>query len=53
MPKKLHDKLKKQAEEMGLSAERKRAYIYGTMRDMGWKPKKERKKKNGGRKKGS
>ena len=45
MPKKLERKLAKKADELGLSAERKRAYIYGTMRETGWKPKRERKKK--------
>ena len=32
MPKELHDKLERQAEKMGLSGERKDAYVYGTMR---------------------
>jgi hypothetical protein len=32
MPKKLHIKLEKQAKKMGLTGERKDAYVYGTMR---------------------
>lgn len=43
MPKKLHRALEKQANKKGLKGERKDAYIYGTMRKEGWKPKKERK----------
>ena len=39
MPKKLEDKLKKEAEEKGLKGEAKDAYIYGTLRKTGWKPK--------------
>ena len=39
MPKALHDKLKKQAEKKGYTGKRKQAYIYGTMRKTGWKPK--------------
>lgn len=31
MPKKLHNKLKREAEKKGLKGERKDAYIYGTM----------------------
>lgn len=42
MPKKMEEKLKKQANKKGLSKERKGAYIYGTMRKSGWKPKKEK-----------
>lgn len=40
MPKKLEEKLKRQAEKQGLKGEEKRAYIYGAMRKQGWKPKK-------------
>jgi hypothetical protein len=43
MPKKLERALKKQAEQKGLSGERKDAYVYGTLRKTGWKPKRERK----------
>jgi len=31
MPKELHDKLEKEADEKGLTGDRKNAYIYGTM----------------------
>ena len=31
MPKKLHDKLKREAEKKGLKGERKAAYVYGTL----------------------
>ena len=42
MPKELEDKLKKQAgEHKGWSDEKKDAYVYGTMRKTGWKPKRE------------
>jgi|TARA_E500000305_G_C3877846_1_gene168276 hypothetical protein len=40
MPKKIEKKLKKQANKKGLSKKRANAYVYGTMRKMGWKPKK-------------
>lgn len=34
--------LKKQAKKMGLLGEKKNAYVYGTMRKTGWKPKREK-----------
>ena len=40
MPKKLERKLKKQAKKKGLSKKRAAAYVYGTLRKTGWKPKK-------------
>ncbi len=40
MPKKLEKALKKEARKKGLTGKRKDAYIYGTMRKTGWKPKK-------------
>jgi hypothetical protein len=40
MPKKLERKLKRQARKKGLSKKRTGAYVYGTMRKKGWKPKK-------------
>jgi len=43
MPKKLEKKLEKQARKKGLKGKRKNAYIYGTMRKKGWKPKKRKK----------
>lgn len=39
MPKKLERELKKQASKRGLSGERRDAYVYGTLRKTGWKPK--------------
>lgn len=42
MPKKLERELKKEAAEKGLKGERADAYVYGTMRKTGWKPKKEK-----------
>lgn len=38
MPKALEVKLKKQAKKKGMSKKRMGAYVYGTMRKMGWKP---------------
>lgn len=32
-------RLRRQAEEKGLSGKRADAYVYGTMRKTGWKPK--------------
>lgn len=43
MPKKMEERLKKQAKKKGLKGKRKRAYIYGTMRKTGWKPQREKK----------
>lgn len=44
MPKEMENKLKAGALKRfgNTSSERARAYIYGTMRDTGWKPRKER-----------
>ena len=39
MPKKLEEKLKKQAKKLGLKGQRSDAYVYGTLRKTGWKPK--------------
>jgi hypothetical protein len=39
MPKKLHDKLERQARKKGLTGKRKDKYVYGGMRKTGWKPK--------------
>ncbi len=38
MPKKLEQKLKKEAKKKGLGKKRSNAYVYGTLRKMGWKP---------------
>ena len=43
MPKKLEAALKREAAKKGLSGAHRDAYIYGTMRATGWKPKRERK----------
>jgi hypothetical protein len=40
MPKKLEKALKKAAKKKGLSKKRAAAYIFGTLRKTGWKPKK-------------
>jgi len=41
MPKKLEEKLKREATKKGLTGERRNAYIYGTMqRATSWRPKK-------------
>jgi hypothetical protein len=40
MPKEMERKLKKEAHKKGLKGERADAYVYGTMRKQGWKPKK-------------
>jgi hypothetical protein len=44
MPKKLEQKLKREATKKGLKGERKDAYVYGTLRKTGWKPSRERKR---------
>ena len=45
MPKELEDKLKRQARKKfgSTTSERARKFIYGTLRDTGWKPKREKK----------
>jgi hypothetical protein len=43
MPKKLERALKKEAEEKGLKGDKADAYVYGTLRKTGWKPKREKK----------
>jgi len=42
MPKKLEHKLMMEALKKNLKGKRKNAYIYGTMRATGWKPKREK-----------
>ncbi len=42
MPKKLERALKRRAKKLGLSEERKDAYVYGTLRKTGWRPKREK-----------
>lgn len=43
MPEELHKSLEKSARKKGYKGKRKDAYVYGTMRKLGWKPKRERK----------
>lgn len=43
MPKKMERELKKEAQKRGMSGKRADAFVYGTMRKSGWKPKRERK----------
>ncbi|QGH72315.1 MAG: hypothetical protein [Podoviridae sp. ctg2L5] len=45
MPKALERRLKKQAKKKGFGKKRTAAYVYGTMRKMGWKPKRRKKKR--------
>jgi hypothetical protein len=40
MPKKMEQALKKAAKKKGLKGEELGAFVYGTMRNKGWKPKK-------------
>lgn len=42
MPKKEERVLKIQAAKKGFTGARKDAYVYGTLRKMGWKPSRER-----------
>lgn len=41
MPKALENRLEREADTKGLTGKRKDAYIYGTMRKTGWRPKRE------------
>ncbi len=38
MPKQLERDLKREAKKKGLTGDRADAYIYGTMRKLGWRP---------------
>jgi len=42
MPVKMERALKKEAKKKGLSKKRAGAFVYGTMRKTGWKPKREK-----------
>ena len=42
MPKEMERKLKAEAKKKHLSKERTGAFVYGTMRKTGWKPKREK-----------
>ena len=43
MPKALEDKLEREAATRGYKGKRRNAFIYGTLRSTGWRPKRERK----------
>ncbi|MCD6300201.1 MAG: hypothetical protein J7L78_03405 [Dehalococcoidales bacterium] len=45
MPKKLERKLKRQCKKKGLKGKRCDAYVYGTLRKTGWKPKKRKRRR--------
>lgn len=47
MPKELEEKLKKEAAQKGLSKERAGAYVYGTLRKAGWRPKPRKNRRKG------
>lgn len=40
MPKAVEQKLKKEAKHLGLGKKRSDAYVFGTLRKLGWSPKK-------------
>ena len=42
MPKKLEKTLKEKAKQKGFKGKRADAYVYGTLRKTGWKPKKDK-----------
>lgn len=42
MPKALEEKLKREAKKKGLKGKRAAAYVFGTLRKTGWKPKRSR-----------
>lgn len=42
MPAAAERALRAQADKKGLTGERRDAYVYGSLRKMGWKPKRER-----------
>lgn len=42
MPVEQERKLKRQATRKGLTGKRRNAYVYGTLRKMGWKPMREK-----------
>jgi len=46
MPKAEERKLKNQAKKKGLKGKRANAYVYGTLRKMGWTPSTQRNRKN-------
>lgn len=51
MPKEFEAKLKRRAKAKGLTGEEANAYVYGTLRETGWRPEREKKKSKLKRKK--
>lgn len=49
MPIEMEQRLRKEATKQGLKGKQRDAYVYGTMRKQGWKPKREQ-APQGGRK---
>jgi len=49
MPKKAHDALEKEGRKKGFTGKRLARYIYGGLRNIGWKPRRERKLAKPGR----
>lgn len=45
MPKKLEQVLKRRAKSKGLTGDRAKAFVYGTLRDTGWVPNREKRTK--------
>lgn len=45
MPRQLERKLMREADRKGLTGKRKRAYVFGTMQRMGWRPRMRRGRK--------
>lgn len=45
MPVDLEEKLKATAKKKGFGKERTQRYVYGTLRKMGWAPKKQKRRK--------
>jgi hypothetical protein len=44
MPEELERELRARAKKKGLSKKRQDAYVYGTLRETGWKPSREKKR---------
>jgi hypothetical protein len=43
MPKAMEEALKREAAKKGLTGDRYNAFVYGSLRKIGWKPKREKK----------
>jgi len=46
MPKELEQRLKRSGKKKGFIGERLDKYVFGTMRKLGWKPRREKKSKS-------